>query len=135
MPWLAVRTLIEIARAKLLLGDSPGALAALAQARTVIDTRPDLGKLPAVVEDVSSLAIASSVEKLPGGSTLTAAELRLLPFLQTYLNFEEIAERLGVSRNTIKTQAMSIYAKLGVTSRGEAVTSAVGYGLLEDIFA
>jgi LuxR family transcriptional regulator, maltose regulon positive regulatory protein len=135
LPWLAVRTLIEIARARLLMGDSPAALAALAQARKVIDVRPDLGKLPAIVEDVTSLALASRVERLPGGSTLTAAELRLLPLLQTYLNFEEIADRLGVSRNTVKTQAMSIYAKLGVTSRGEAVTSAVGYGLLEDIFA
>ena len=135
VPWLAVRTLIEIARARLLLGDSPAALAALAKARTVIDARPELGKLPAIVDDVTSVAVASSVEKLPGGSTLTAAELRLLPLLQTYLNFEEIAERLGVSRNTVKTQAMSIYAKLGVTSRGEAVNSAVGYGLLEDIFA
>jgi LuxR family maltose regulon positive regulatory protein len=135
LPWLAVRTLIEIARARLLMGDSPAALAALAQARKVIDIRPDLGKLPAIVDDVTSLALASRVERLPGGSTLTAAELRLLPLLQTYLNFEEIADRLGVSRNTVKTQAMSIYAKLGVTSRGEAVTSAVGYGLLEDIFA
>ena len=135
LPWLAVRTLIEIARARLLLGDSPAALAALAHAKRVIGVRPELGKLPAIVDDVTSLALASRVERLPGGSTLTAAELRLLPLLQTYLNFEEIADRLGVSRNTVKTQAMSIYAKLGVTSRGEAVTSAVGYGLLEDIFA
>ena len=135
LPWLAVRTLIEIARTRLLLGDSAAALTALTQARRVVEMRPELGKLPAVVEDVASLAVASSVERLPGGSTLTAAELRLLPLLQTYLNFEEIAARLGVSRNTVKTQAMSIYAKLGVTSRGEAVSSAVSYGLLEDIFA
>jgi LuxR family maltose regulon positive regulatory protein len=118
-----------------LLGDAPAARAALDQARRVLEIRPDLGKLPAIVEDVASLASAGSVERLPGGSTLTVAELRLLPLLQTYLNFEEIAERLGVSRNTVKTQAMSIYAKLGVTSRGEAVSSAVSCGLLEDIFA
>jgi DNA-binding NarL/FixJ family response regulator len=35
----------------------------------------------------------------------------------------------------VKTEAMSIYSKVGATSRSEAVTSAVGYGLLEDIFA
>ena len=52
LPWLAVRTLIEIARARLLLGDSPAALAALAQARTRVELRPELGKLPAIVDDV-----------------------------------------------------------------------------------
>jgi LuxR family transcriptional regulator, maltose regulon positive regulatory protein len=135
LPWLSVRTLIEVARTRLLLGDPTAARAVLDQARHVLEIRPDLGKLPAIVEDVASLASAGSIERLPGGSTLTVAELRLLPLLQTYLNFEEIAERLGVSRNTVKTQAMSIYAKLGVTSRGEAVSSAVSCGLLEDIFA
>ncbi len=39
-------------------------------------------------------------------STLTAAELRLLPLLTTHLSFREIAERLFVSRNTVKTQAI-----------------------------
>ena len=53
--------------------------------------------------------------------TLTPAEVRLLPLLATHLTFPLIAERLGVSRNTVKTQAISTYRKLGVTSRNEAV--------------
>jgi predicted DNA-binding protein (UPF0251 family) len=34
------------------------------------------------------------------------------PFLPTYLTFEEIGDRLSISRHTVKTRAMSIYGKL-----------------------
>jgi LuxR family maltose regulon positive regulatory protein len=135
VPWYAVRTLTEMARAQLLVGDAEGALVSLVRARDTIQARPALGNLTATAEEVTRIALAASTERLPGGSTLTPAELRLLPLLQTYLNFREIGEHLGVSGNTVKTEAMSIYAKLGAASRSEAVTSAVTYGLLEDIFA
>ena len=64
-----------------------------------------------------------------GVSSLTPAELRLLPLLATHLNFPEIGERLYVSPHTIKTQAVSIYRKLGVSSRGQAVERAQQLGL------
>jgi LuxR family maltose regulon positive regulatory protein len=65
-----------------------------------------------------------------GGSGLTRAELRLLPLLSTHLSFREIGERLFVSRNTIKTQAISVYRKLGVSSRSDAIARAGELGLL-----
>ena len=65
-------------------------------------------------------------------SSLTAAELRLLPLLTTHLTFREIGDRLFVSRNTVKTQAISIYRKLGASSRGEAVQRAVELGLVDE---
>ena len=64
-------------------------------------------------------------------STLTPAELRLLPLLTTYLSFREIGEHLFVSRNTVKTQAISVYRKLGVSSRSEAIERAEELGLVE----
>jgi LuxR family maltose regulon positive regulatory protein len=64
-------------------------------------------------------------------SVLTAAELRLLPFLPTHLTFREIGARLHVSRNTVKTQAISIYRKLGASSRADAIDRAVQLGLVE----
>jgi LuxR family transcriptional regulator, maltose regulon positive regulatory protein len=70
----------------------------------------------------------------PGGAwamSLTRAELRLLPYLATYLSFEETAERLFVTRNTVKTEAISIYRKFGVSSRSAAVERAVEFGLLD----
>jgi len=64
-----------------------------------------------------------------GASSLTAAELRLLPLLSTHLSFREIGERLYVSAHTVKTQASSVYRKLGVSSRSEAVTRSQDLGL------
>jgi DNA-binding NarL/FixJ family response regulator len=64
-------------------------------------------------------------------STLTSAELRLFPYLSTYLTLPEIGERLYLSRNTIKTQVVSIYRKLGVSSRREAVERARDLGLID----
>jgi LuxR family maltose regulon positive regulatory protein len=61
---------------------------------------------------------------------LSPAELRLLHFLPTHLSFREIADELFVSQNTVKTQARSIYQKLGVTSRAEAVVTARTAGLV-----
>jgi LuxR family transcriptional regulator, maltose regulon positive regulatory protein len=65
------------------------------------------------------------------GTGLTGAELRLLPLLATHLSFREIGERLHVSRNTVKTQAISVYRKLGVSNRSAAVEQAAGLGLVE----
>ena len=66
----------------------------------------------------------------PGGSLglvdgLSVAERRVLQYLRTHLTLAEIGARLFVSRNTVKSQAISIYRKLGVSSRGEAVRIAV----------
>jgi len=62
-------------------------------------------------------------------SSLTAAELRLLPLLSTHLSYQEIGERLYISKNTVKTQAYSAYRKLGVSSRSEAVARMRELGL------
>jgi LuxR family maltose regulon positive regulatory protein len=66
----------------------------------------------------------------PGASSLTTAELRILPLLQTHLTFPEISTRLHLSRHTVKSHAISIYRKLGVSSRSEAITRAHAFGLL-----
>ena len=55
---------------------------------------------------------------------------RLLPLLATHLTFREIGERLFISQNTVKTQAISVYRKLGVSSRGQAVQRVQTIGLL-----
>ena len=53
-----------------------------------------------------------------GASSLTVAELRLLPLLATHLTYKEIGERLHLSRNTIKSEAVSVLRKLGVSVAG-----------------
>jgi LuxR family maltose regulon positive regulatory protein len=69
-------------------------------------------------------------EALPGSSSLSTAELRLVPWLSTHLSFREISERLYVSQSTVKTQAISVYRKLGASSRSEAVQRLQEIGLL-----
>jgi LuxR family maltose regulon positive regulatory protein len=63
--------------------------------------------------------------------SLTGAELRLLPYLATHLTVPEIARRLFVSRNTAKTEAVSIYRKFGASSRSQAIERAIEVGLLD----
>jgi ATP/maltotriose-dependent transcriptional regulator MalT len=62
---------------------------------------------------------------------LTGAELRLLPLLATHLSLPQIGAELFLSPNTVKSQAVSIYRKLGVSSRREAVACARKCGFLE----
>ena len=68
-----------------------------------------------------------------GASALTSAELRLLPMLSTHLSFPEIAGEMFLSRHTVKAEAMSIYRKLGVSSRNQAVGRARESALLDKL--
>jgi LuxR family maltose regulon positive regulatory protein len=66
-----------------------------------------------------------------GASSLTVAEPRLLPVLTTHLTMPEIGKELFVSRHTVKSHAVSIYRKLQVSGRTEAVNRARELGLPE----
>jgi LuxR family maltose regulon positive regulatory protein len=104
----------------------------LRHAEDIVGERPDLGGVAAEVATMRQRI--RSLPPGPGGaSTLTAAEIRVLQLLPTYLSVPEIAARLVVSSNTIRTQVQSIYGKLGATSRAEAVGRAVEFGLLEPL--
>jgi LuxR family transcriptional regulator, maltose regulon positive regulatory protein len=129
VPFLAVQTRLELASAYLELADSAGARVILREVRDVLRLRPDLGILPAKAEELSAKLAAMGAGTV-GASSLTTAELRLLPLLSTHLSFREIGERLHVSRHTVKTQAMSVYRKLGVSSRSEAIVRGHEVGLL-----
>jgi LuxR family transcriptional regulator, maltose regulon positive regulatory protein len=129
-PWFAVEALLQLARAYLALSDTAGAQLVVREAEQIARQRPQLGTLTASLQAMRR-QLADAGGTLVGSSTLTAAELRLLPLLPTYLSFQDIADRLLVSRNTVKTHALSIYGKLQASSRGEAVERAVQIGLLE----
>jgi LuxR family maltose regulon positive regulatory protein len=99
------------------------------QAGDILRVRPELGGLPAQVEELRS-SLDQARRASPGALSLTTAELRLLPLLATHLTFREIAQRLYVTQNTVKTQAISIYRKLGASSRSQAVQRLQEIGLL-----
>jgi LuxR family maltose regulon positive regulatory protein len=131
LPWLAVQARIELADACVTLRDRGGAQHMLEQARGILAVRPGLGVLADGVERLESEITAMPEPRHGPNSGLTRAELRLLPLLSTHLSFREIGDRLHVSRNTVKTQAISVYRKLGVSSRSEAVAVAEELGLVE----
>ena len=131
VPWFGVQTSLELARTHLALGDIEGARTLCREAFDVISQRPDLGTLRAQADELRDrLAGVASMDD-GWASSLTAAELRLLPLLTTHLTFREIAERLYVSRNTVKTQAISVYRKLDASSRSEAIERALELGLVD----
>jgi len=131
LPWFASYVRLELANTHLAVGDAGRARELLAAAEEILARRPGLG----IVEDwIATLRLDLRLGRsVADGATtaLTAAELRLLPLLPSYLSFREIADRLDISRNTVKTQAISVYRKLGVTSRTDAVERAQTLGLLD----
>jgi len=132
IPWLAVQTRIELGHGFATLRDAAAAESLLSEIDAILALVPGLDVLAERAGELRQEVDA--VPELDGNAAgLTPAELRLLPLLATHLSFREIAERLFVSRNTIKTQAISVYRKLGVSSRSEAITEAHRLGLDEHL--
>lgn len=131
-PTLAVRVRLRLARTSWAIDDVAAVRHLLREIDDVLIRRPSLGVLTdeaAGLRKSFDAAEHASAVSAPG-PPLTPAELRLLPYLQTHLTIREIGERLFVSRNTASSEIGSIYRKLGVSSRSEAVARAVDQGLL-----
>ncbi|NUU17145.1 helix-turn-helix transcriptional regulator [Cellulomonas humilata] len=60
---------------------------------------------------------------------LTRRERVVLAELAEDVTLEEIATRLFVTRNTVKSQVRSVYRKIGASTRAEAVAWAVAHGI------
>jgi LuxR family maltose regulon positive regulatory protein len=113
------------------LGDSDVAAAERWSARAQAELReyPDAGMLRARAEH---LRLALQERRL--GLAVTAAEQRVLDLLPTELSVDEIGARLFISRNTMRSHLRSLYTKLEVHSRAEAIRRARALGLLRPSF-
>jgi LuxR family maltose regulon positive regulatory protein len=104
----------------------PGLLGRLARYRT---------SHPGLIADIQNLLAGpgfgppSATPPAPH-EPLSESELRVLRYLPTNLGAWEIAEELGISRNTVKTHIRNLYTKLGTHRRTEAVTRARNLGML-----
>lgn len=67
----------------------------------------------------------------PGAPKLTRREIDILWGIAKGFTYNEIADNLGISRKTVPNYIKSIYRKLEVTNRGEAVFEAVQQKLIE----
>jgi LuxR family transcriptional regulator, maltose regulon positive regulatory protein len=132
LPWVTVPARIALSRVCLLLGDRAGAQVLLAEAQKTQLVQPDAVSHGIELNELTE-TIRTAKNVLPARpSSLTTAELRVLHYLPTNLTLADIASRLFVSRNTVKSQAVAIYRKLNATSRGEAVEIAREAGLLPE---
>jgi LuxR family maltose regulon positive regulatory protein len=131
LPYFAVQARIELIRVYLALADLAGARTLMREVDELLRRRPGLGSLVADAEALRARLANERGSSIPGASALTAAELRLLPLLSTHLSLPEIATEMFLSRNTIKSEANSIYRKLGASSRSQAVARSRELGLLE----
>jgi LuxR family transcriptional regulator, maltose regulon positive regulatory protein len=129
-PWYGAETRILLARAAMALADVQDARARLAEASRLARRTPDVVIFRQWFAAAWDEADTRAETALVGPSSLTTAELRVLRFLPTHYSFREIAQRLHVSSNTVKTQVHSVYRKLDASSRSEAVANASRAGLL-----
>jgi DNA-binding CsgD family transcriptional regulator len=130
-PHLAVQARLELARVQFALADMAGARTLMREIDEILKRRPDLGTLVGEARVLRARLSAEHAPAAPGASSLTAAELRVLPMLATHLSFPEIGADMFLSPHTVKSQAMSIYRKLGASSRNQAVTRSRELGLFE----
>ena len=75
--------------------------------------------------------IAAPRASAPSPDALSERELEILALLAEGLTNRQIAERLFISRGTVKAHAHNIFEKLGVNNRTQAVTRARQLGLLD----
>ena len=89
---------------------------------------------PQLLTDLLDRTIVDAPATLPLpaelAASLTDREQAVLGFLDSHLTTRQIADELYVSVNTVKSQVRSVYRKLDVSRRGDAVRRARHLGLL-----
>jgi LuxR family maltose regulon positive regulatory protein len=130
LAWLSAEARILVARVSLGLGHVARARELLAEASRLARRTPDVVLFQRWFDDAWGQFDDRAETALAGIGSLTTAELRVLRFLPTHYPFHEIAQRLHVSSNTVKTHVHAVYRKLDASSRSEAVATASRAGLL-----
>lgn len=86
---------------------------------------------PTLSPEATQVLIESATQPPPKDYQLTERELEVLQLLVEGLNNPRIAERLTISRSTVKYHVSSILSKMGVSGRTEAVALAVQHKIVE----
>ena len=94
IPWLTVQVGLELTRAHLALADAVAARTVLRETKRVLALAPRPGRRWSTeAAELSEHVQATSGSAGAWAMSLTGAELRLLPYLATYLTFPEVAEQ------------------------------------------
>jgi len=89
----------------------------------------------ALIDEVRSAPDATTAAAVPApcpplARALTAREVEVVEQLMRGYTYEQVGIALGMSGNTVRTHVRAIYDKLDVSSRTEAVLSALQLGLI-----
>jgi len=125
IPWRIMLICVALGEICVQQGDLDDADRWAARAEAQLRASRDAGMLRGRVA-----RLRQTVEELRMADPLTSAERRVLDLLPTQLSAPQIAARLFVSANTVKTHTSHLYTKLGVTTRTDAVERARELGLL-----
>ncbi|MGA7757938.1 MAG: LuxR C-terminal-related transcriptional regulator [Ilumatobacteraceae bacterium] len=131
-PWFNIIGRLALVRTCLLLDDVAVARALLGELDSWMATQPDDSPIAEHLVALRRNIDAAATPCIGESWKLTSAELRVLQYLPTHLNLADVADRLYVSRNTVKSHVAAIYRKLGVSTRSEAVVIARDAGLVRD---
>jgi LuxR family maltose regulon positive regulatory protein len=129
-PWPTLIGLLALSQVRAARGDRAGGRSALAEARAILEAFPDAGMLPELLERQERKLRTRKPREGQLDGELTERELDVLRLLVGEQSTTQMAQSLYVAPNTVRTQVKSIYRKLGVTSRGEAVEEAHARGLI-----
>ena len=118
-PWLNLQCRVALARGALIRGDRLEARALLGEADAILTAVPGAGGVAGQLARLRPEITARDRTQSSGPSSRTTAELLVLQLLPTHLTATEIAVRLYVSPNTVRSQIASIYRKLDMSSRSD----------------
>jgi LuxR family transcriptional regulator, maltose regulon positive regulatory protein len=121
--------MLELARAQAADGDRDGARVTLRDASARIADARDAGALPDLLAGLEA-KVGPAAGGGPGADELSDRELEVLRALTGTGSLREIADSLFISHNTIKTHVRTLYFKLGVRSREQAVAKGKELGVI-----
>ena len=134
LPTTSVLSLVFLADAELGCGDRAAARAALVRAREAVDEEPVtpfvMGRLADAETRIGRSAARAAARAGVLVEDLTDRELSILRMLPGSATQREIGGALNLSVNTVKAYNKSLYRKLDVASRQDAVTAARQLGLI-----
>ena len=129
-PWPKLEILLRLAPVLAGLGDRRGSAGLLNEARQLLDSLPAGAEAQLARLERLQRRLVGRSRPAMSGKPLTEREREVLRMLQGTLSLRDIGRELYLSQNTIKSHTRTLYRKLDVSDRQEAVARGRELGLI-----
>jgi LuxR family transcriptional regulator, maltose regulon positive regulatory protein len=129
-PWPKLEALLRLVAVLVGLGDRTAATALVGEARQLLDSLPDGAEAQRARLADLHRRLVPRARPVGSGEALTERERDVLRMLQGTLSLRDIGRELYLSPNTIKTHTRTLYRKLEVSDRQDAVARGRELGLI-----